>query len=203
MQQVLDAITDSPAWVRNARHDLLAANRLARALYAPLFADPRRPANHARFVLPRPPPRSDFFVDWDRAADDIAAMLRAEAGRHPHDKALTELIGELTTRSKEFTKRWAAHDVRFHRAGSKRVHHPVVGDLHLNFEAMTLASDPDLTLLVYTADPGSASADALQLLASWAATQDRPTDESADTPNRTRTQPPLTSTAAVLPDRQR
>ena len=170
VQQVLDAITDAPAWVRNARHDLLAANRLARALYAPLLADPRRPANNARFVF-LDPAAKEFFPDWDRAADDIAAMLRSEAGRNPHDKALTDLIGELTTRGPEFVRRWAAHDVRFHRTGRKRIHHPVVGDLYLNFEAMNLASDPELTMLVYTADSGTPTADALQLLASWAATQ--------------------------------
>lgn len=179
VQQVLDAITAAPAWVRNARHDLLAANQLARALYAPLLADPRRPANNARFVFLDPASR-DFFADWNRAADDIAAMLRSEAGRNPHDKALTDLIGELTTRSPEFTRRWAAHDVRFHRTGRKHLHHPVVGDLLLNFEAMSLASDPELTILVYTADPDSATADALQLLASWAATQESPPLESVN-----------------------
>jgi hypothetical protein len=180
VQRVLDAITDAPAWVRNARHDLLAANRLARALYAPLLADPARPANNARFLY-LDPAAKEFFRDWERAADDIAAMLRSEAGRNPHDRALTDLIGELTTRSEEFTRRWAAHDVRFHRTGVKRLHHPVVGDLQLNFEAMGLSSDPDLTLLVYTADPGSASADALRLLASWAATQDE-APAAADAP---------------------
>ncbi|MGJ0184366.1 helix-turn-helix transcriptional regulator [Corynebacterium sp.] len=176
VQQILDAITDAPAWVRNARHDLLAANRLARALYAPLLADPRRPANNARFVF-LDQASQDFFVDWERAADDVAAMLRSEAGRNPHDKALTDLIGELTTRSSEFTRRWAAHDVRFHRTGRKRLHHPVVGDLDLNFESMGLDSDPDLTMLVYTADPGSSSDDALRLLASWAATSEFPAPE--------------------------
>lgn len=168
--QVLDAIVDAPAWVRNARHDLLAANRLAEALYSPMLADPRRPANTARFTFLDPEAKV-FFADWERAADDIAAMLRSEAGRHPHDKALSDLIGELTTRSPEFTKRWASHDVRFHRTGSKRLHHPVVGDMTLNFEAMTLSSDPELTLLVYTAEPGSSSADALDMLASWAASE--------------------------------
>lgn len=107
-------------------------------------------------------------------------MLRSEAGRHPHDRALADLIGELTTNSTEFSRRWAAHDVRFHRTGSKRLHHPVVGDLQLNFEAMSLASDPELTMLVYTADPGSASADAMKLLASWAATQENPAAAGTD-----------------------
>jgi transcriptional regulator with XRE-family HTH domain len=172
VQQVLDAITDAPAWVRNARHDMLAANRLARALYAPLLADPRRPANNARFIYLDPASR-DFFIDWDRAADDIAAMLRLEAGRNPYDKNLVELIGELSTRSEDFRARWAAHNVRFHRTGYKRLRHPAVGDLDLNFEAMELSSQPGLTLLVYTAPQGSPAADGLALLASWAATAEQ------------------------------
>jgi transcriptional regulator with XRE-family HTH domain len=172
VQQVIDAITEAPAWVRNARHDLLAANRLARALYAPVLADPRRPANTARFTYLDPASR-EFFTDWERAADDIAAMLRSEAGRNPYDKQLVELIGELSTRSEDFRTRWAAHNVRFHRTGYKKLHHPVVGDLELNFEAMELPSTPGLTMLVYTAAAGSPSADGLKLLASWAATAEQ------------------------------
>jgi transcriptional regulator with XRE-family HTH domain len=172
VQQVIDAISEAPAWVRNARHDMLAANRLARALYAPMLADGRRPANNARFVYLDPASRS-FFDDWDHAADDIAAMLRSEAGRNPYDKQLVELIGELSTRSEDFRVRWAAHNVRFHRTGRKLLHHPVVGDLDLNFEAMELPSSPGLTMLVYTAPSGSPTADSLKLLASWAATADQ------------------------------
>ena len=172
VQQVLDTITGAPAWARNARHDMLAANRLARALYAPLLAGPRPPANNARFIY-LDPASGDFFTDWERAADDIAAMLRLEAGRNPYDKKLVELIGELSTRSDDFRTRWAAHNVRFHRTGHKRLRHPVVGDLDLNFEAMELPSQPGLTLLVYTAPQGSPTADSLALLASWAATAEQ------------------------------
>lgn len=148
VQQVLDAITDAPAWVRNARHDMLAANRMARALYAPLLADPCRPTNNARFVY-LDPASHDFFTDWERAADDIAAMLRSEAGRNSHDKRLTELVGELSTRSEDFRICWAAHNVRFHRNGVKKLHHPVAGDLTLNFEAVELPAHAGLTMLVY------------------------------------------------------
>jgi transcriptional regulator with XRE-family HTH domain len=169
VQQILDAMTDAPAWVRNARHDVLAANRLARALYAPVLADPRRPANTARFIYLDPAAR-DFFVDWERSADDIAAMLRSEAGRNPHDKQLIELIGELSTQSQDFRTRWAAHNVRFHRTGQKRLHHPVVGELNLDFEALELPSHPGLTMLAYTAAAGTATADGLAVLASWAMT---------------------------------
>jgi transcriptional regulator with XRE-family HTH domain len=170
--RLLDAITDAPAWVRNDRHDILAMNQLGRALYAPVLRDPRRPANTARFLFLDPAARN-FFADWAKAASDSVAILRSAAGRNPYDKDLTELVGELSTRSEEFRNRWAAHDVRFHRTGLKRLRHPVVGEFDLEFEAMTLTSDPDLTFVAYTAERGTASADALRMLASWAATQDR------------------------------
>ncbi|MFF8726285.1 helix-turn-helix domain-containing protein [Streptomyces sp. NPDC015171] len=172
LQYMLDAITDAPAWIHNDRQDLLAANDLAHALYAPLLAGPRRPANIARFIYLDPAAR-DFLPDWDKAADDVAAMLRGEAGRNPYSKDLTDLIGELSTRSEIFRKRWADHNVRQHRTGPKRIHHPAVGNLELNFETMSLDSDPSLTLVIYTAVPHSPSADALRLLATWAATQNQ------------------------------
>jgi transcriptional regulator with XRE-family HTH domain len=175
IQQILDAITDAPAWVRNARHDMLAANRLARALYAPILADPRRPANNARFIY-LDPAAHEFFADWERAADDIAAMLRSEAGSNPHDKQLIELIGELSTHSEVFRSRWAAHNVRFHRTGRKTIHHPVVGVLDLDFEAMEFPAHPGLTLLIYTAPAGTPTADSLRMLASWAATAEQAGD---------------------------
>jgi transcriptional regulator with XRE-family HTH domain len=175
IQQILDAITDAPAWIRNARHDILAVNRMARALYAPLLVDPRRPANTARFIYLDPAARG-FFTDWERAADDIAAMLRSEAGHNPHDKQLIELIGELSTRSEDFRSRWAAHNVRFHRTGHKRLHHPVVGPLDLDFEAMEFPAHPGLTLVVYSAAAATSAADNLKLLASWAATAEQTGD---------------------------
>ena len=175
IQQILDAVTAAPAWVRNARHDILAMNDMARALYAPVLADPRRPGNTARFIYLDPASR-DFFVDWDRAADDIAAMLRSEAGRNPHDKQLVELIGELSTRSEIFRTRWAAHNVKFHRTGFKRLRHPVVGELEMDFEAMELPAHPGLTMLVYTAAVNTPTAEKFALLASWAATAEHSGD---------------------------
>ncbi len=178
IQQVLDAMTDAPAWVRNGRHDIVAMNQLARALYSPVLADPRRPANTTRFVYLAPRGGAEqFFVDYDRIANDAAAMLRLEAGRDPHDKALIELVGELSTRSELFRRRWASHDVQFHRSGRKRLRHPIVGQLDLDFESMELSSAPGLQLNVYTAAAGTPTADALKLLASWAASQeDLPTE---------------------------
>ena len=169
VQRLLDAMTDAPAWVRNNRHDFLAGNRLAYALYADYFIDPVRPANSARFMFLSEKSK-DFYPNWERTADDVVAMLRSEAGTNPYDKDLSNLIGELSTRSETFRTRWAAHNVRFHRAGTKQLHHSVVGDLELSYEAMELTSDPGLTFLAYTAEPGSASADGLRMLSSWAAT---------------------------------
>jgi transcriptional regulator with XRE-family HTH domain len=181
IQQVLDAMTDAPAWVRNGRHDIVAMNQLARALYSPVLADPRRPANTTRFVY-LDPSAADFFVDYDRIANDAAAMLRLEAGKNPHDKALIELVGELSTRSELFRGRWASHDVQFHRSGRKRLRHPVVGQLDLDFESMELPSSPGLQLNVYTAAAGTPTADALTLLASWAASQEDLPTEVVSTP---------------------
>lgn len=179
IRHLLDAISDAPAWVRNARHDILAMNQLGRALYSPVLEDPRRPANTTRFVYLNPAAK-DFFVDWDQIANDGAAMLRLEAGRNPHDKALIALVGELSTQSEVFRQRWASHDVRFHRSGRKRLRHPVVGQLDLAYESMDLASDSGLVLNVYTAPPDSPTADGLKMLASWAATQDLVGDSSAE-----------------------
>jgi transcriptional regulator with XRE-family HTH domain len=175
VQQVLDAMTDAPSWVRNGRHDILAVNSLARALYSSVLesavagATDKRPANTTRFMFLDPAAR-DFFMDYERMAADAAAMLRLEAGRSPHDADLHSLVGELSTQSDLFRRHWASQNVKFHRSGRKRLRHPAVGELDLNFEAMDLPSEPELRLNVYTADPGTPTADGLRLLASWAAT---------------------------------
>ncbi|WP_375485006.1 helix-turn-helix transcriptional regulator [uncultured Jatrophihabitans sp.] len=181
IQQVLDAVTAAPAWVRNARHDILGMNSLAGALYSPVLnsaaagATSKRAPNTTRFLYLDPSAR-EFFIDFDRMAMDAAAMLRLEAGRNPHDKDLITLVGELSTQSELFRQHWASQNVKFHRSGRKRLRHPAVGELDLNFEAMQLPSEPALQLNIYTADPGTATADGLALLASWAATC---TDEAA------------------------
>lgn len=171
VQRILDAIT-APALVSNARLDYLAANGPGRALYAPLFDSPVG-VNAARFLL-LDPRGAEFYPDWDRAVDDVVALMRTEAGRRPFDKVLTDLVGELSTRSEAFRARWARHDVRLHRTGAKRLHHPVVGDLDLRFETMELPADPGLALLIYTAEPGSETEQALTFLSSWATDEARP-----------------------------
>ncbi|MFJ2263689.1 helix-turn-helix transcriptional regulator [Streptomyces sp. NPDC087844] len=173
IMRLLDSMADVPAYVRNARFDIVAANTLGRALYAPVYDSPlfahRGPVNSARFMF-LDPASQEFWVDWDKGADDAVAFLRTETGRSPHDKALTDLIGELTTRSDEFARRWARHEVKFHRSGLKNLRHPLVGDLALPYEAMELPSDPGLRLNFYTPEPDSPEREALGLLASWAST---------------------------------
>ena len=162
---------EAAAIVSNVHGDLLAANALGRALYAPMFESPEQPANSARFTFLDPAAR-EFYPDWERLATELVASLRSQAGRNPYDRNLHDLIGELSTRSDEFRVRWAAHNARFHRTGTKRLHHPIVGELELSYETLTLDADDGLRMALYTAEPGSASQQALDLLASWTATPD-------------------------------
>jgi len=168
VQRIVDSI-GSPASGGNARGDHLFANALGRALYAPLLDSCEQPANAARFTF-LDPIAQHFFVDWERTAKDVVGALRSEAGRNPYDRALTDLIGELSTRSEPFRQWWATHNVRYHQTGSKRLRHPTVGDLELDYEVMQLSADSGLLLAVFSAAPGSRSAEALDLLASWTAT---------------------------------
>jgi transcriptional regulator with XRE-family HTH domain len=173
MLRTLETIS-APALIRNRRSDYLAANPLGRALYAPIFDSSQGPPNSARFTFLDPAAR-EFFIEWERNARDLVALLRSEAGRDPHDRGLSDLVGELTTRSPEFGSWWATHNVRYHQTGHKRVHHPIVGELELDYEVMDLAADDGLMLTIYTVEPGSRSAEALDLLASWIATAPAPT----------------------------
>jgi transcriptional regulator with XRE-family HTH domain len=169
VQRMLDAITGAPAFVRNGRMDLLAANTLGRAFYSQHFDSPHGPPNSARFIF-LDPRAHDFYADWEQVATDAVAVLRSEAGRDPYDRDLSDLVGELSTRSETFRTRWAAHNVRYHDTGTKRFHHPIVGEVNLTYETMQLVADAGLMLFVYTAEPGSKSDEAITLLASWAAT---------------------------------
>jgi transcriptional regulator with XRE-family HTH domain len=169
--RILDSMS-APAIVRNSRVDYLAANPLGRALYAPLFDSREQPPNSARFTF-LDPAAQEFYIDWERTAKDLVAHLRSQAGRKPYDRGLSDLVGELSTRSQEFRTWWAAHNVRYHQTGTKRLRHPVVGELELDYEVMDVPADDGLTISVYSAEPGSSSQQALDLLASWTATTDR------------------------------
>ena len=197
VQWLLDAIS-VPALVQDPVSTYVASNLMARALYSPMFLDPapqaasredarevtrqadrqvNRQVNMARFVFLDPRSR-DFFPNWDSGAEDLVAMLRLAAGAGPADTRLTALVGELSTRSREFSRLWARHDVRYVCRGEKVIQHPVVGELHLAFEPMPLTTAPGLHMTVYAVEPGSPSQDALQLLASWAATESAPGAET-------------------------
>ena len=171
LQRFLDAVTAVPMWVRDRRMDFVAANPLGRALYAPMLEDPANQGNTARFTFLSPASRV-FFPDWEANADDMVATLRTYAGQSPLDKRLTDLIGELVTRSDAFRYRWARHDVRHHRSGLKRIHHPLVGDLELSYEAMEFPANPDWFMFAFTADPGSPTEERLKLLGSVAISDD-------------------------------
>jgi transcriptional regulator with XRE-family HTH domain len=168
--RMLDALTDLPAYVRNGRFDILAANALGRALYAPVYDSPlfaqRGPVNTARFLF-LDPGSAEFWPEWEKAANDSVAFLRTETGRTPQDKGLTDLIGELCARSDDFARRWARHDVKFQHSGVKKLHHSLVGDLSLPYEALDLPADPGLRITIYSPEPGSPARQALDLLASW------------------------------------
>lgn len=167
VQRLLDAMPVVPAVVLSGRLDVLATNQLGRALFHP-FYDTAEPVNNARLVFLEPR-ATTLFRDWEVVANDTVALLRAEAGRDPYDRQLSDLVGELSTRSDDFRVRWAAHDVRIHSTGVKRLHHPVVGDLDLPFESMPLEVGGTTSVVTYLAEPGTPSHDALALLASWAA----------------------------------
>ena len=178
VQRIVDAMT-TPAIVRNSRVDYLSANALGRALYAPVFDSREQPANSARFTF-LDPGAHDFYAEWERTAKDLVAHLRSEAGRNPYDKNLSDLVGELSTRSPEFRTWWASHNVRLHRTSTKQMHHPVVGDLELTGEALALPGDTGLTIITYTVEPHSASEQALNFLSSWVAqTVSNPGDAAA------------------------
>jgi transcriptional regulator with XRE-family HTH domain len=168
--RLVDVMGPIPACVTNGRLDVLYANDLAEALFSDVFRDPVRPPNLARFVFLDPRART-FYRGWERAASDTVAVLRAEAGRKPYDRGLSDLVGQLSTRSDEFRVLWAAHDVGFHRAATKQMHHPLVGDLTLALEMLELPADPGLSVLTYSAEPGSPSEEALRDLSRWSETR--------------------------------
>lgn len=179
LQRIVDSMT-MPAVVQNGRLDVLYANELGRALFPGMFSDLSRPANSARYFFLEQD-ATEFYVEWDSIANDIVAILRAEAGRDPYDRALQDLIGELSTRSEEFRVRWAAHNVQVHWSGVKNFRHPVVGDLTVAYESLECPGDVGQSIFVYMAEPNSPSQEALDLLASWTTT---PTNISVENPDR-------------------
>jgi transcriptional regulator with XRE-family HTH domain len=165
IQRILDTL-GTPAYARTGRGDIVAVNTLCTALYGDILRPEALPLNVARFVF-LDPRSQEFFLDWDTVADDTAASLRIQAGQTPNDRQLTDLVGELATRSDAFAARWAKHNVRLHRTATKRLHNAVVGDLELTGDALQLPGE-DLTLIVYTAAAGSPAQEKLDFLTRWA-----------------------------------
>ena len=198
IQRLVDSMFNTPAVVLNGRLEIVTANVLGRALFAPVYAETRNESglpSNARFVFLASQAKV-FFREWDTVANDTVAILRAEAGRDPYDRALSDLVGQLSTRSEDFRRRWAAHDVRLHATGIKLFHHPVVGDLDLPYESLPFAPGSSTSLVAYTPDPQSPSHDTLALLASWAATS----KPDADPPERAAPRP-ASGHDGVRPDR--
>ena len=180
VEWMIDAMTGAAAFVVNSRQDILAANHLGRAFYAPVF-ESRTPANMARFTY-LDPRAKDFFTDWNRTAKECVAALRTQAGRDPFDRGLSDLVGELSTQCTEFAALWATHDVRLHRKAEKHFNHPLVGDLTLRYERLAVDGDPGLEIFAYLAEPGSRSEEAFNFLASYPADgSDSPSDASVKT----------------------
>ncbi|MGO4804697.1 helix-turn-helix transcriptional regulator [Arthrobacter sp. 2MCAF15] len=177
VQRILAGMTGTPAYVRNSRGDIVAANSLCFALYAGILSPENLPLNLARFMF-LDPRSKDFFLEWETLADDLAAALRTEAGRNPRDRALNSLIGDLATGSTEFSTRWARHNVRFHRSARKTLHNPLIGDIELTGDALELPGE-GLTLIAYTAEPGSHAQEQLDFLVNWSAAERVPTRPTA------------------------
>ncbi len=167
---LLDSITDGAAVLGDRRSGIVATNSLARAMYDPLYKSMGDEVNYARYLFFNSESRT-FYRDWDEIAESAVASLRTVAGRNPFDKSVSDLVGELSTRSEEFRTLWAKHEVRLHITGIKRIHHPVVGDMDLEYNTLALPADDELAITVYTAAPGSDSAEKMQLLASWWASE--------------------------------
>ncbi|WP_262056298.1 helix-turn-helix domain-containing protein [Streptomyces sp. STR69] len=184
LRQLLDTIDTVPAYITGRRTDILVWNRMAAAVFGDWSELPPQERNWARLVFLRPEYR-DLFVEWEQKAVDIVSMLRMDAGCHPDDPRLSALVGELSVKSEEFRRLWATHDVKEKTYGAKRLHHPLVGDLTLHFEGFRLADGSDQILVTYHAEPGSPSADALRLLASWGTDATRAGAASADRPGLT------------------
>ncbi|MER6060269.1 helix-turn-helix transcriptional regulator [Streptomyces sp. NPDC001792] len=183
LRQLLDTMDGVPAYVVGRRSEILAWNRVASAVFGDWAELPAGERNWARLVFLRPDYR-ELFIDWEQKAIDIVCALRMDAGCHPDDPKLSALVGELSVKSEEFRRLWATHDVKEKSHGVKRLHHPLVGDLSLNFESFRLPDDSEQSLITYHAEPGSPSADSLRLLASWGtdATRAVPSAQSPSQP---------------------
>jgi len=167
LYQFLDSLGTQPAMVLGRRTDVLATNRMGRALLAEFDSMPARERNYARWMLLSERAR-ELFVDWEVQARSAVEALRFDAGNRPDDRGVRELVVDLSERSAEFRQWWSQHRVYQRTFGSKRLRHPIVGELTVEYESFTMPADPEQILFIFTAQAGTASGEALSLLASWA-----------------------------------
>lgn len=164
---LIDAM-DVPALAMTQLGDSVASNPMGRALFPDLFPPDQPSLNGTRYLFLDDRARL-FYPDWEKTAREAVSGLRLMAGHDPSDRALMAMVGELATLSIEFRTWWGGHTVRTHFSGTKSIHHPVVGDMTLGFEVLALPSTPGLSLITYITEPATPSADAMNLLRSWAA----------------------------------
>lgn len=172
LHQLVDALHDTTALLLGRRTDVLAANRLACALLTDFDALPARQRNYTRWMF-LDPDASERLVDWELQARAVVENLRLDAGRHLDDPATRALVSELTVASPLFARWWEEHHVSQRTFGDKRFRHPIVGELTLQYETLTMPGDPDQALFLYTAEPRSQAAETLGLLTSWTMSNDR------------------------------
>ena len=176
LHQFLDAFSGQPAFILGRRTDVLASNRMARVLLTDFDQLRPKERNYARWMFLSKEAR-DLFLDWDVQARAVVENLRLDLGSDPDDRAAEELVADLSRSSPEFAQVWAEHRVHQRTYGVKRLRHPVVGELTVNYETLVFPENPGQTLFVYTTQAGTASRQAMNLLASWAltdATDSRP-----------------------------
>lgn len=166
--RMLDAMRDVPAISLTRLGDPAASNALGRALFPHLFPENAPPLNHTRYLF-LDPRSQEFYPDWEKSARESVSALRLLAGHDPADRALMSLVGELSTHSDQFRTWWGAHTVRTHTSGTKRLNHPVVGELTIGYDVLAIQSTPGLSITTYLPEPGTPSADALYMLRSWVA----------------------------------
>ncbi|MFF3963953.1 helix-turn-helix domain-containing protein [Streptomyces griseorubiginosus] len=170
LQRMLDDLSASPAFVIGRCTDILGWNRLAAALWTDFGRYPVQERVFVRLLFTEPWMR-ELYVDWEEVTRLAIAQLRMESARYPDDQPLTALVEELSARDAQFRQWWTEHDVAMRGNGVKKLRHPVVGELTLDWNTLTCGTDPDQHIIVWNAEPGSASHDGLRFLASWAAEQ--------------------------------
>ncbi|MGP4043762.1 helix-turn-helix transcriptional regulator [Streptomyces sp. 2A115] len=166
LRRLLDELTGTPGLVLGRHMDILAWNALAAALLTDFERVPEKKRNYARLLFTDPGFR-ELCLDWRTVARSCVAQLRMEAAKCPGYPELTALVGELSVADADFRQWWAGRQVPGLRVGTKRLRHPVVGDLTLDWDSLTCTADPAQQLVIMTAEPGTPSHDGLRFLASW------------------------------------